>query len=682
MRINTNITALNTFNSYTAANNKIADSVAKLSSGYSINSAADNAAGLAISEKMRAQIRGLDTASDNSQSAISLVQTAEGALKSTDEILQRMREISVQSSSDTNEDDIDRDALQAEFSQLQSEIDEISQDSTFNNQNLLDGSLSTKKLSIGSGTSLSGSGMNVSLGNASAGTYTFGVSVVTTQAEVAAAKPTDAKSSFATSTLSSSFSDASVTIGADAEASSLLNGNYTLSASYDSDSEKITVTATGDNGQTFTKELTDDDFGAITAGGTLDLDFGSDSFNVSLTAADTLVAGTDASTSEMSALANAIGGTFTVGGGSDAVDEKTAVMASLTGANSVELKAGMDSVTFDNGVTVSFQKLTASDLDTTKTYTADSAVFTTITGFNDIDDATAASSVTLTQTNYASSEYALSSSAEDGDGNITVTATGTNGDTYTATVAAGTTDFADNDSIPTLTFKDAAGNTAFAVDLAAGGAIADDDTGDLADELAAAINGNVSIKMVSDTDGDLTTDSDQYVNSSYSFESAFGTTTTSLNAAGTITTDTGISKSTIEVKANSNSGLTIQVGANTGDELEINIDRADSEYLGVKGLDVSTQEGASAAIDAVNSAINQVSSQRAYLGAIENRLDYKIDNLGTSSQNLTSAESSIRDVDMASEMTKFTNANILSQAATAMLAQANSLPQNVLSLLG
>ena len=116
--------------------------------------------------------------------------------------------------------------------------------------------------------------------------------------------------------------------------------------------------------------------------------------------------------------------------------------------------------------------------------------------------------------------------------------------------------------------------------------------------------------------------------------------------------------------------------------MEINLERADAEYLGVKGLNVGTQDGASKAIDVVNKAINQVTSQRAYLGAMQNRLDYKIANLETSSQNLTSAESAIRDVDMAAEMTKFTNSNILSQASTAMLAQANTLPQNVLSLLG
>ena len=311
MRINTNITALNTFNSYSAANNKIASSVAKLSSGYAINSAADNAAGLAISEKMRAQIRGLDKAASNSQDAISLVQTAEGALESADEILQRMREISVQSSSDTNEDAIDRDALQAEFTQLQAELDEIAEDTTFNNQNLLDGSLSTTQKSVGSGTTLTGSGMNVSVGNADAGTYGFSVEVVTTQSAVAAAVPTDAASSFATSTLSSEFSTATVAIGTNADASALLNGNYELAASFDETSETVTVTATGDNGQEFSTTLSASDLANKTAGSTIALNFESstgaaDTFTVTLTAGETLTSAT-ATTSELSALADSMG---------------------------------------------------------------------------------------------------------------------------------------------------------------------------------------------------------------------------------------------------------------------------------------------------------------------------------------------------------------------------------------
>ena len=125
MRINTNLIAQNTYIQYTSNNNKIAKSVEKLSSGYAINSAADNAAGLSISEKMRAQIRGLEQASANAQDGISSFRRLK-ALSSSTEILQRMREIAVQSASDTNENEIDREALQDEFIQLQAELDEIS----------------------------------------------------------------------------------------------------------------------------------------------------------------------------------------------------------------------------------------------------------------------------------------------------------------------------------------------------------------------------------------------------------------------------------------------------------------------------------------------------------------------------------------------------------------------------
>ena len=159
MRINTNLTAMNTYTQYTKNNNKIASSVEKLSSGYSINSASDNAAGLAISEKMRAQIRGLDQASTNAQDAISLTQTAEGSLSESTEILQRMRELSVQSSNDTNQNGVDREALQDEFSQLQDELDDISSKTTFNKKNLLDGSLAKSTATL-SNVSMAKSGLS------------------------------------------------------------------------------------------------------------------------------------------------------------------------------------------------------------------------------------------------------------------------------------------------------------------------------------------------------------------------------------------------------------------------------------------------------------------------------------------------------------------------------------------
>ncbi|MFC4711685.1 flagellin [Planococcus dechangensis] len=138
MIINHNITALNTHRQLSSATNAQANSMEKLSSGLRINSAKDDAAGLSISEKMRGQIRGLEQASRNSQDAISMIQTAEGALNETHDILQRMRELTVQAGNDTNTAD-DREVIQVEIDDLVEEIGRIATTTQFNGQNLLDG---------------------------------------------------------------------------------------------------------------------------------------------------------------------------------------------------------------------------------------------------------------------------------------------------------------------------------------------------------------------------------------------------------------------------------------------------------------------------------------------------------------------------------------------------------------
>ncbi|MES9760889.1 flagellin [Priestia megaterium] len=140
MRINHNIAALNTYRQFNNANNAQSKAMEKLSSGLRINSAADDAAGLAISEKMRGQIRGLDMASKNAQDATSMIQTAEGGLNETHDILQRMRELAVQGGNDTNVTQ-DRDAIQEELNELKKEIDRIGDTTEFNKQTLLNGGL-------------------------------------------------------------------------------------------------------------------------------------------------------------------------------------------------------------------------------------------------------------------------------------------------------------------------------------------------------------------------------------------------------------------------------------------------------------------------------------------------------------------------------------------------------------
>lgn len=178
MRINSNIAALNTYRQLNGASEAQSKSMEKLSSGLRINKAGDDAAGLAISEKMRGQIRGLDQASRNSQDTISLVQTAEGALNETHSILQRMRELSVQSSNDTNTAD-DRNEIQKEVNQLVSEIDRVANDTEFNTKKLLNGDSGTKVIFASNPKITGASSTN---DNVVAGTYAVDVTTAAEQA--------------------------------------------------------------------------------------------------------------------------------------------------------------------------------------------------------------------------------------------------------------------------------------------------------------------------------------------------------------------------------------------------------------------------------------------------------------------------------------------------------------------
>lgn len=164
MRINTNLAALNAWRNMTINNDKMSKSLEKLSSGYRVNRAADDAAGLAVSEKMRAQIRGLNMAVRNAQDGVSLVQTAEGGAQKIQDMLQRMRELAVQASNDTLTDP-DRALLQEEFQNLIQEIDRTANSTKFNTKALIDGSVAgtTLTIQVGPGTSTSADHITISL---------------------------------------------------------------------------------------------------------------------------------------------------------------------------------------------------------------------------------------------------------------------------------------------------------------------------------------------------------------------------------------------------------------------------------------------------------------------------------------------------------------------------------------
>ena len=164
MVVQHNMQAMNTNRQLGITTSAQAKSTEKLSSGYRINRAADDAAGLSISEKMRSQIRGLNKASSNAQDGVSAIQTAEGALNETHSILQRMNELATQAANDTNTS-VDRTAIQSEIDQLVSEIDRIQSTTQFNTMNLLDGDFTGKNLQVGA---LAGQSITISIGNMAA----------------------------------------------------------------------------------------------------------------------------------------------------------------------------------------------------------------------------------------------------------------------------------------------------------------------------------------------------------------------------------------------------------------------------------------------------------------------------------------------------------------------------------
>lgn len=543
MRINNNIMALNANRQFAINNANVASSTEKLSSGYRINRAGDDAAGLAISEKMRAQIRGLDMASKNSQDAISLVQTAEGALQEVHSMLQRMNELATQSATGTNED-VDREAISAEFEALKSEINDISDQTNFNNMKLLDGSFGTAKVAVSTASTLK-TGSSLATAN---GSYSV-------------------------------FSNTGMTASK--------AGTFTLDVgSYDATTGKFTSAgAANGNGDYLQVNFTDATSGDVTN---------------TIVKIDSVLSGTVSD-----------GESFTLN-------------LSAAGLGTYSFAA---SDTLANGATES-DFLSVLDDKTVKTIPSYTVSGTgTASGFSSSANGITAAGPSFTGIDLKQLADVLGTNGvslpDDGALNITLDVTA---------LGAGTV-LANGTSIGTFTATAAANNS---IDLSAYGL------------------GNL-----------------EYT----------GTGTTALADVATDLSSGSFSFSIASASGSSSGAMKVQVGANEGDQLSIAIGKMDSASLGLTNADIGLQDDAGRAITLTKAAINTVSSQRASLGALQNRLQHKINNLDTSSENLQAAESRIRDLDMAEEMTEFTKNNILVQASTSMLAQANSAPQAVLKLL-
>ncbi len=545
MIVQHNMSAMNAKRQLGVTANAQAKSTEKLSSGYKINRASDDAAGLSISEKMRGQIRGLNQASSNAQDGISLIQTAEGALSESHSILQRMRELSVQASNGTETND-DRTAVNDEISQLQDELTRISETTEFNTMKLLDGSL-------GGASSSKTTGVNIGISDASSGAG--GLATVAAVAGI--------------------YEGTTSITGAD---TGMLAG----------DTSSLTINYLNDQGEQESLSI-----------------------NLKYKDASTLV-------SEDGSRETTVSG----GAGDATVAEKATAFLN-------ELKQSKLADSFTFGVTAAgvftFTSKTPGTETTRILSTQESNVKTGVL-------ATVAP-VNVPATTAPANSYK----------NLDTTKLGTTG------AAATTYTGATNQNVEDYIVK--INGTRF---------IIADDPG------AKALGSEYSDVNVATTAADLAT----------LITSKTGLNAT--NAAGVISV-----KPTTTSTGSSGDGMELQIGANKGQTMSFNIEDMSAKALGVAGntVDLSTQEGAKKATTLIDDAIKSVSAARGRMGAVQNRLEHTIANLDTASENTQTAESRIRDVDMAAEMVNYSKNNILTQAGQSMLAQANQSTQGVLSLL-
>ena len=552
MRIQHNIAALNSYRNLTGNNASVSKNLEKLSSGYRINRAGDDAAGLAISEKMRAQITGLETAQKNANDGISLVQTAEGALTEVHSMLNRMVELADQSSNGTYQDAVDRENLQKEVNSLKEEIDRISESTNFNGINLLDGSLA------GNGTT--GSGLvGGTIGTWKAATYT------------------------------GTAADASVDLDFD---------------------QKDTFVIDGTEVEVDWSTLSSEEQSALKTDWTANTSV-TTAKNAAKIMEDTINAAIDKVNKE-------------------ANTSVSHITIKAEDANNFKMTSGL------NGSG-------ASSLAIKGTPTTNNSVAGLVLAAADAGSADEIASLSS-----ATSQLTINPANCNGKFNILI-----DGEAVEINVA-GLTAASDGDAIAT------------AIDTALGTALGNYDTakGYTGDD---AITGKIKAKFNKSGQLEFTNTSGRKIG----FEDKDGN-----DFAKTL----GISA---EGKAVSGGGLVLQIGDTADDfnKLTVSVGNMNASSLGIGSINVSTQQNASNAVEKIKNAINIVSSTRGDLGAIQNRLEHTINNLGVTTENMTAAESRIRDVDMASEMMSYTKNNILVQASQAMLAQANQLPQGVLQLL-
>lgn len=616
--INSNIASLTAQRNLNTSQSALNTSLQRLSSGLRINSAKDDAAGLAISERFTTQIRGLNQAARNANDAISLSQTAEGALAEVGNNLQRIRELAIQSANATNSAS-DRAALDLEVQQRLAEIDRIANQTSFNGQKVLDGTFGSAQFQVGANV-----GETISLDlNTSMRTNAIG-SIASVNSTNNLTDIIDGTAATFTSDVSGLYTDYS-TVPAVAGTDTV---TFDAATGVIQANDTITV-----NGVVFTFQ----DAG----GGNPDVYTVVDATNVTIST--DLAADTDASNAD--AFAAAFAAAKADSQTTSALSGLTAVSDSTDTVTISDIQAGLAATvgrTFsssvgNSGATAVVQDVTGADADTSAnsdfTVTAPGGSLFTVTLDTNITSAAEMVAAIQGSTGYSSAGFTV--------------ATGTGDEIVFTDVDAstGSFSFAGSETVTAVAGGDVAGVAGTAVTVsgdfgiqigtATAVSVADgtySTTGDLVDAINAALGSQATASL--NTDGTLNVAS---------------------NEAITVTGTTGLT--------------TIGLAASTtvsGDLTSANV------------LDVTA---ANDVIRRIDSSLTSVSSLRSTFGAIQNRFESTIANIATTSENLSASRSRIQDADFAAETAALTRAQILQQAGVSILAQANALPQNVLALL-
>jgi flagellin len=701
--INTNTASLNAQYFLAKSNKEMESSMAKLSSGLKVNSAADDAAGLAIAGRMTSQIKGLNMAIKNANDTVALAQTAEGAMEEVTSMLQRMRELAVQASNGTMNDS-DRKSLDAEVQALKTEIDRVAGTTQFNNQNLLDGSFA-KSFQIGDKT-----GQTVDMSISDISTKGLGIS-----GSVGSNSITGARLVI----------DNSNNLGIDADIAAgdvMINGQAIGALSVGDDMEKIlkaindnvnNVVATASNVVVAKSKGT-----GITAAGEFDIEV--KGYGVST--ATTYNISASGSMSELVANINSeTGGTVQASVNTDGklvLSNNTGVAIKVTdnsasggatndggsgfGGTTAEFFKGFITLTSTDGSAVTVERGNLSDA-TPGTDTMLNAL-----GFMEVTNETATDKYTIT-------------------GNILTddsTAWGTNdimiNDVAIYDSSIATTTFQGRlDAINS--FSDQTGVVASAyyetlLDLTNFYGAADEDTTDdiyINGVDSGAVGADVakfasSVNTKTDEHGIKATvfgnnvklEGANVVNMRMELRSSAGLLEGASGnvAEALIDNATGgpALKARIRLDSTVNEPIRIQLGENASASIaehgfleanvgaadfDVNKARIDGNDSAVRGLSVSTNAGASAALTTLDKAIDSINASRGDLGAIQNRLDHTVNNLSSVTNATEGAMGRIMDTDFATETANLTKQQILSQAATSMLAQANQSKQGILALL-